>query len=388
MHGSMDRYAGYSSSTCGRKASAGRAPRCSLKGRVSAWFIKGKSDGVKAKWFQSLGRRYFTIDFDRQIFYYAYSESRKSQVSKPIHFRDILGAHTGHSYEPDDLGCPRQAKVTRSLSGVLSRPRPLAPGIFPFTVRTRGKRLRLEAEVETDAFRWIAMLNAAHRIGENVDMLSSSSWLSDAPAASPSSRSPRSEAPPSVTSEKASQMSTTADADENCSDGLPSPTSGPPLSETYLEDAEPSQELLHMGDDTTTGADEPAQSMSLSCPQASSQSCLKATDFGFDEDEWDEGSNAASTPRSSVLHECPEGPIEDNGDEEAQELEPEKEVVEVVEERCCSASTVPSKSWTSAEGYIVPTNEGRVAADLQLLQAEAAKRSFRLMHTRPDAILE
>ncbi|CAE7390487.1 Rpn3 [Symbiodinium sp. CCMP2456] len=191
---------------------------------------------------------YFTLDFDRQIFYYAHSESRKSQVSKPIHFRDILGAHAGHSYEPDDLGCPGQAKVTRSLSGVLSRPRPPAPGIFPFTVRTRGKRLRLEAEVEAEVFQWIAMLNAAHRIGEDVDLLSSSTWLPDAPTASPSSRSPRSEAgkAPSVTSIEASQMSTTADADENYSElGMPSPHSKA-WSETGCEE-------LDVGEDAALG---------------------------------------------------------------------------------------------------------------------------------------
>ncbi|CAE7213725.1 Rpn3 [Symbiodinium sp. KB8] len=190
---------------------------------------------------------YFTLDFDRQIFYYAHSESRKSQVSKPIHFRDILGAHAGHSYEPDDLGCPGQAKVTRSLSGVLSRPRPPAPGIFPFTVRTRGKRLRLEAEVEAEVFQWIAMLNAAHRIGEDVDLLSSSTWLPDAPTASPSSRSPRSEAgkAPSVTSVEASQMSTTADADENYSElGMPSPHSKA-WSETGCEELDVGEDLVH-----------------------------------------------------------------------------------------------------------------------------------------------
>ena len=34
-----------------------------------------------------------------------------------------------------------------------------------------GCRLRLEAEEEPEAFRWISMLNAAHRIGAEVDLL-------------------------------------------------------------------------------------------------------------------------------------------------------------------------------------------------------------------------
>ena len=111
-----------------------------------------------------------------------------------------------------------------------SRPRRCLPGSYPFTVRTKGKRpainlhghccnkdiliawilvssheddwtgyswflnfpqlqnmwwimsfqsfpipcfcrLRLEAEEESEAFRWISMLNAAHRIGAEVDLL-------------------------------------------------------------------------------------------------------------------------------------------------------------------------------------------------------------------------
>lgn len=369
-----------------RKASATAADcRYTRKGRFSAWLIKGKSDGVKAKWFQSLGRRYFTLDFDRQIFYYAHSESRKSQVSKPIHFRDILGAHAGHSYEPDDLCCPGQAKVTRSLSGVLSRPRPPAPGIFPFTVRTRGKRLRLEAEVEAEVFQWIAMLNAAHRIGEDVDLLSSSTWLPDAPTASPSSRSPRSEAgkAPSVTSVEASQMSTTADADENYSElGMPSPHSKA-WSETGCEELDVGEDLAGEPFFESRGI-----AGSEDVKAEAEPSCLKASDFGFEEDEWPEEADlqesspsSPSTPRGEA-EPRPEGV---HGDED-HEAPP---TCQVSERRVVEAEPKAVVTSPFVGGYQPSQTEeaARIAADLRLLQLEAARRSFR-GRARPNPVLE
>lgn len=142
-------------------------PRFTQKGRASAWLIKARSDGSNAKWFQTMGRRFFILDFDKQIFYYTYTESRQAQASTPIPFVDILGAQLGHSYEPD-ADCGQHCH---------SRPRRCLPGSYPFTVRTKGKRLRLEAEEESEAFRWISMLNAAHRIGAEVDLLHCNAWL-------------------------------------------------------------------------------------------------------------------------------------------------------------------------------------------------------------------
>eukprot|EP00913_Durusdinium_trenchii_P024624 g23116.t1 len=139
-------------------------PRITQKGRFSAWLIKARSDGANAKWFQSVGRRYFTLDFDKRLFYYTHTESRQAQASTPIKFADILGAHLGHNFDPDP-DCGQHG---------FSRPfRRHLPGTFPFTVRTKGKRLRLEAEEEPDAFQWISLLNAAHRIGAEVDLLQS-----------------------------------------------------------------------------------------------------------------------------------------------------------------------------------------------------------------------
>ena len=40
-----------------RRKWAAMGPGRTHQGKVSAWLIKGRSDGRKAKWFQSLGRR-------------------------------------------------------------------------------------------------------------------------------------------------------------------------------------------------------------------------------------------------------------------------------------------------------------------------------------------
>ncbi|CAE7469544.1 unnamed protein product, partial [Symbiodinium necroappetens] len=65
--------------------------RRSFKGTYSAWLTKVKGDGAKARWFSSTTKRYFTIDFNAQLFFYAHSESDKT-VSHPIRFKDIVAA--------------------------------------------------------------------------------------------------------------------------------------------------------------------------------------------------------------------------------------------------------------------------------------------------------
>ena len=45
-------------------------------------------EGAKARWLSSTTKRYFTIDFTSQLFFYAQSESHKS-VSHPIRFKDL-----------------------------------------------------------------------------------------------------------------------------------------------------------------------------------------------------------------------------------------------------------------------------------------------------------
>lgn len=60
----------------------------------------------------------------------------------------------------------------RRIKHVLFVKIPPSPSIEYFKAYDAcGCRLRLEAEEEPEAFRWISMLNAAHRIGAEVDLL-------------------------------------------------------------------------------------------------------------------------------------------------------------------------------------------------------------------------
>lgn len=116
-----------------------------------------------------------------------------TQASTAIPFKDILGAQLGHSYGADPealdmtidglflwfmellvalhsftiqcvsyyefmISRPRAPIFSQECGANASRPRRAVPGTFPFTVRTQGKRLRLEAEEEQEAFQWISML--------------------------------------------------------------------------------------------------------------------------------------------------------------------------------------------------------------------------------------
>mmetsp|Transcript_108806 Transcript_108806/g.132814 ORF Transcript_108806/g.132814 Transcript_108806/m.132814 type:complete len:362 (-) Transcript_108806:105-1190(-) len=244
------------------RRSSGNDPRLTHKGRATAWLIKARSDGSNAKWFQSTGRRFFILDFDKRIFYYTYTESRQAQASTPIPFVDILGAHVGHSYEPD-ADCGQLCR---------SRPRRCLPGSYPFTVRTKGKRLRLEAEEESDAFRWISMLNAAHRIGAEVDLLHCNSWL-----------------PPSTVPEQIKDMaSEKTTVDSGASTGSSPPESLTP--ESSIEPPAPTEAALRIVEADQGNLSEPFQPEKPSTGRP-----LHPADFGFEDDEVDISDDATTT---------------------------------------------------------------------------------------------
>lgn len=107
--------------------------RKSVSGSHSGWLAKAKSNDARAKWFSSSTRRFFTINYDSQIFFYASSEIDQ-KISQPISFRDILSA----------------------------RPLPESgANVFGFVLETRKRDYELFAESEWDAALWVAGLNRA-----------------------------------------------------------------------------------------------------------------------------------------------------------------------------------------------------------------------------------
>lgn len=185
--------------------------RFTHRGTYSSWLSKAKGDGAKAKWLSGACRRYFTIDFDNQIFHYSHTESGKD-ASIPISFSELLTAEQGAEeriFCPSSrasaasrqlgpqlppaltLGAPLQSLAVRmasalgssaedtgpqtgglrrslSLTSMMPRRSAGSSGEFPFIVQTRDRRMKLCADREADARDWVDLLNAAARLGQGL----------------------------------------------------------------------------------------------------------------------------------------------------------------------------------------------------------------------------
>lgn len=133
----------------------------SHSGIHSAWLTKVKGDGAKAKWIQSSGRRYFTIDFDSQILYYGHTMTDK-RISAPIPFKEIVSAVMDQPLRPS---VAHDQAVQRGRKGSIRTAWSRQADAVAFVLQTRNKRIQLEAESESDAFAWVDMLTTAHRLG-------------------------------------------------------------------------------------------------------------------------------------------------------------------------------------------------------------------------------
>jgi len=111
--------------------------RTTHSGQYGGWLTKQKGDGAKAKWFSSSTKRFFTIDYDSQIFFYSHSEDRKNN-SQPTRFRDIICA---------ELLCGDGRRSS-----------------FGFRVGTYEREYELITTTHADATKWVEGLNAARDI--------------------------------------------------------------------------------------------------------------------------------------------------------------------------------------------------------------------------------
>lgn len=126
-------------------------------GSYSGWLFKEKGDNAVAKWFQTVGRRYFTIDFRSQSVIYSHGDSSNQQASHPIPFRDIVGA----TLMSDDLrarsgGAAGILQSLDRLNGPAER--------FPFELHTRSRRIRLEASSRAEAANWVRLFTKAREL--------------------------------------------------------------------------------------------------------------------------------------------------------------------------------------------------------------------------------
>lgn len=125
---------------------AGIDARSMHVGRYSAWLTKAKSDGARARWFSSSTNRYFTVDFEAQIFFYSQNEDRKNSSSF-TYFKDIVGAEM----------LPRQAKNPHSKTNT-----------YGFVLKTNERNFELYTITYLDSKHWVDGLNAARDIAKGV----------------------------------------------------------------------------------------------------------------------------------------------------------------------------------------------------------------------------
>jgi hypothetical protein len=141
-----------------------------------AWLVKEKGDTSRTKWLQSSLRRYFTIDFEKQIVFYAHSSSPAAAVSNLIGFNEILGASL---VRPEESAAAKGAGLRRSFSGTLAPQarRGESAGAASafggastggagnvFILHTNERKIRLTADQESEAQLWVDLLNRAQAL--------------------------------------------------------------------------------------------------------------------------------------------------------------------------------------------------------------------------------
>mmetsp|Transcript_69613 Transcript_69613/g.110344 ORF Transcript_69613/g.110344 Transcript_69613/m.110344 type:complete len:423 (+) Transcript_69613:76-1344(+) len=133
---------------------------------LTGWLIKRKRDNAPSRLLRSSNRRYFTIDFESQVFYYAHSEHDKS-ISLPLPFQSIRGvAGTGPCFFEDEISEEHSAVTTASIQQQSSSIDALMYGKraveqYGFIVRTPGKLLELASETKAEAQMWMEAFREA-----------------------------------------------------------------------------------------------------------------------------------------------------------------------------------------------------------------------------------
>lgn len=193
-------------------ASSVSAPLAPLTG----WMKKRKSEGGKGQLFKSMNRRYFTLDFDAKLFYYAHSQSSK-QISLPIGFCQLISVEPlqagGAPSDCPDRGENLAAHECSAHGYQTSKGRAGNPGMLPgmnrlpfssqalmrampslsnrsrcsleqygFVLRVPGKSMEIICSSQEEAETWISAIREA------IAMSKSSSNASQQPA-TPSERS-------------------------------------------------------------------------------------------------------------------------------------------------------------------------------------------------------
>lgn len=123
--------------------------RLSHVGIYSGWLTKVKGDTASIKWLSNTNKRYFTINFESQTFYYSHNVHLPAR-SPALTFKDIINVE----HLEDRVVLP-----PRKQSNKLS---------FGFRVNFQHKTMELRTSTALDATLWVNALNAGRDLAERV----------------------------------------------------------------------------------------------------------------------------------------------------------------------------------------------------------------------------
>lgn len=129
---------------------------------LTGWLQKRKSESATSRFLRSANRRFFTLDFQAQIFYYSHTESKKN-ISMPVRLKDILSvealATTRVEPQMEDSVESQQLSDSTALRipGFHGLSKKAAE--HGFVVKAPGKSLEIVCSCRAEADMWIAALS-------------------------------------------------------------------------------------------------------------------------------------------------------------------------------------------------------------------------------------
>lgn len=132
---------------------------------VTGWILKRKTANSRTKLLGDSNKRFFTLDFENQNFFYAHSESSKT-VSLPIPFAEIVSVEAIPNGETKEV--PEQVPAKSGRFSMPKFPKMAsrnAKGNHGIVVYGKEKKMELLFNSEAEVSKWLVALQQAQRMG-------------------------------------------------------------------------------------------------------------------------------------------------------------------------------------------------------------------------------
>lgn len=255
------------------------------RGQMNAWLLKKKS-GTSIVRVRQYNKRFFTLDFDSRVFFYAHAENSK-KVSSVIPFSDILDVQLpeSHADKGDNMSeCSRTSKVSlfRRLSSFGAN-KDTEQEQHILTVRTRPSRtMELVCSTSFEALQWFEALKAAIAEGaqSQEDTDDAGTAAGDAAEAGP-------------TADPATSAGGARGFGDDLSEESPGSSPPKPARGTFLDlrteaEDKPSATSGSAANGTATAGESTAV-------VAAGSAAMQARDFGFGADDTEDSDSAAGS---------------------------------------------------------------------------------------------